>query len=218
MNNYTSILNTYICGKHYPFDFNALWTFCLALITILLVCVTIMLWLVSKRQLGGINETNKADFAFRCMTNFFTLPARQLFMLIDYDLLLFKKDTLQDIGDFAYFEIDQTKLKSNPILSSFIENPEKKYSAHDMDDILLGPLNDIGTFNKKGLMDMEIAEDFFRYYIVRICENPQIKAYRKWHKTQPEGENTYSGLDAIYKKLRNKDKPEDSEDKPFRAV
>ncbi len=137
-------------------------------------------------------------------------------MLIDYDLLLFREKNIisKELDTkFAYFEIDQKKLESNPILSSCIKDPEENYCAHDIDDLLLGPLDDIGTFHKKKLMDIDIARSFFRYYIMRLCKNQQIDNYLKWHKKQPDAANAYEGLSYIYNIFKDEEREEKKDEK-----
>lgn len=185
------------CG----FDWSVFWTMIGAL-------ATIGVARIAYRQLNKFNKISMAEFAHKCENNFFISETRQLFMLFENDLMIFRKTPLNNIemaGEtepiFAYFEIDQSKLKSNPILSSFISDPQRKYSSYEIDDLLLGPLDNVGTYYREKLMDIRIVKSFFRYYIVELYKNRQIKDYIDWNNTLPGGKDTYKNFIEIHNEL-----------------
>ncbi len=145
-----------------------------------------------------INKTSKADFAHRCNTDFFTPKASELFMLFENDMMVLH--ILDDI-DFAYFEIDKTKLDMHPIFAGFINNCKHLYSAYEIDDILLGPLDNVGSYFYEELMDIELVDNFFGYYIKKLHANKKIEAYIKWIQSSLGDEKVYDKFDAIYAEL-----------------
>jgi hypothetical protein len=166
---------------------------------------TTALALIAWKQLGNLNKTyvqisktSKADFAHRCNTDFFSAGTRELFMLFDYDMIKFH---VIDEIDFAYFEIDKTKLDSHPILYNFINKDKQIFSAYEIDDLLLGPLDNVGTYFNQGLINIDLIVNFFGYYIEELHNNKQIEAYLEWIRSEPGYENIYDSFEAIYREL-----------------
>ena len=51
------------------------------------------------------------------------------------------------------------------------------YSAFEIDDLLLGHLDDIGWYESRKLIDMETIREMFGYYIYECYQNAEIQKY-----------------------------------------
>jgi hypothetical protein len=69
-------------------------------------------------QLKKANKISQADFDQRFKNDFFKEKTQQLFMLFQYNLLVFKTEPIIDNDyEFPYFELDSKKIDANPIYS-----------------------------------------------------------------------------------------------------
>jgi len=179
----------------------AFWTFALFL-------ATLFLWWIAKRQLGGINKTTKADFIKKFTDDFFNETTRDIIMLFDYKALNFRNGEIeygQDIPTkpFPYFLIDENvvkQLKIDPVKQKQIID-KKYYSAFEIDDYILGFFEDLGSYEKKGLIDIEGVYNGFDWYIDIIWNNEEIKKYAKSQtEDEKEGDDIYEDFKYIYEK------------------
>jgi hypothetical protein len=179
----------------------ALWTFAL-------VVATLLLWWIARKQLGGINRTAKADFSNKFDDNFFNKTTRTLVMLFDYDALTFNRSDISygvniKGKPFFYFDIN------DEIIEQFKISPdEKKYllekkifTAYEIDDYLLGYFEDIGSFEKDGLLHIRDVYNRFDIYLDSIWNNQEIQNYISTVRdNENDGEDIYEDFDYIYKK------------------
>jgi len=159
-------------------DMVSFWTFCL-------VIATLLLYLVARYQLSGIKKTTNADFIKQYNNDFFVESTRNIIMLLDYNALRYheKNVTLEDnsVSQYGYFIIDNNILNqlelSNDVLNALIE--KRVYSCFEIDDLLLGKLEDIGLFLKQGFLNKKHVFNHFAWYIGVAWENPEIQKYIK---------------------------------------
>jgi hypothetical protein len=159
-------------------------------------------------QLKKANKISQADFDQRFKNDFFKEKTQQLFMLFQYNLLVFKTEPIIDYDyEFPYFELDSKKIDANPIYLMYLPKHRYRYSAYEIDELLLGHFEDLGLFYKKNLMDIEFIYSGFSYYIEEIHENDEIKKYIEWSR-ENEGdeddyaEDTFEDFDLIFKKVK----------------
>ena len=146
--------------------------------TMIIAVGTFLLAFIARTQLGKTNKISKADFAHRYKSDFFSEKTRQLFMLFEYDLMVFKRESVSNTDhEFPYFEVDRTQFDANPIFSIALAEIKYRYSAYEIDDLLLGHFEDLGLFCKKSLMDIEFIYEGFGYYIEEMHKNEQIQNY-----------------------------------------
>jgi hypothetical protein len=179
-------------------DKTAVWTAILAFITLILVVVA---WY----QLSSIRKTTRADYLKRLNDSFFTEETRNLLVLlfnsaIEFATLPIKnKDNTLDIDELPYFRIDEVVLKQ--LTDSgliYLPSWRKGYNAFEIDDLLLGPLDDVGRFEKNGLLDISAAYRTFGYYVCELVgDNEAVKGYLKYKDSQ----GNYDDLLYLHKKF-----------------
>jgi hypothetical protein len=162
----------------------------------------------AKHQLQTLNETSnnslkvaKADFTLRFEDNFFTKKTRELFFLVENNLLIYKKvvDKLADF-DFHYFELNNDKLEKYPILKKlpFIKDLSV-ISSNEIDDLLLGHFEDLGIYLENDMLSLNFIYESFEYYVRNVWENDQIQTYIKAIRaSKKEDSDTYDKFESIY--------------------
>ncbi len=172
-----------------------LWTFFIAVIA---------WWQLSKG-----NKTTQADFIHRFTNDFFNYEARDLTMLFNNGLLKFKvrdiseKDKDELSKEFPYFEIDKKLLSKIRISNEAKEKLDKQevYSAHEIDDNLLGHFESIANYERNGLINIQMVYETFSWYIEVAWENQEVKNYIQWLRS--DGEEFYDGIEYVYKKIKS---------------
>jgi hypothetical protein len=188
-----SILN-YLFGSNADgIDRTAFWTGAAALWTAIAAAGAIGAVLVARHELGRTAATTHADFAKRFVDSFFTPETRGLFTLLMNSALEFKILTIKDehgkqIDELPFLEI--RKAIAGQLKGVVDISPERSgYSAFEIDDLLLGPLDDIGWYENRGLIDMETIREMFGYYIYECYENQEIQKYLKEDCNEDKYEN-----------------------------
>ena len=86
------------------------------------------------------------------------------------------------------------------------------YIDDEIDDEVLGYFEDIGNYEKKGLLDFELIDTAFGYYIKQIWKNDEIQKYITWLRDEDSAEDadeeTYKGFEYIYNKVISYDEAE----------
>ncbi|MGO8763255.1 MAG: hypothetical protein ACLQUS_14820 [Desulfobaccales bacterium] len=175
-----------------------IWSFVTAFSTALIV-------LVAYFQLKKFNATTVADFIDRFKKHFFIESTRNIMALLQYGAFKFKvrdidygQDILKD--EFPYFEMNKN---IDEQLKNFVKGKEI-YSAYEVDDELLGQIDDLGTFEKRGILDISMIYEIFDYYIEEIWENEEIRKYVEWQRTGDEScSDIYDNLEYIYNKCKS---------------
>jgi hypothetical protein len=164
------------------------WAAATAIATVILVGVA---WI----QLRNLADTSRSDFCFRLKNDFFTECARQLFFLLDYDLLKFED------GEIPYFTI--RKVDDPALRERFKELgiKDSTVSTYVVDDILLGPLEDVALFLAEKLITETHAYELFYTYVASCAENTAIQEYIRTIRLEPKDLDIYSKFDNLYKRL-----------------
>jgi hypothetical protein len=194
---------SYLCGTKESagssIDMVALWT-------IALVIATLLLWYVAREQLTGISRATKADFIKKFGNEFFNDTTRDIMMLLDYDALSYDEkyirySHLKSPKVFQYFKINQNIVDQFAISTDKRDSFFKKgvYSAFEIDDFLLGYLEDIGHFERHGLLNIKDVNNFFGWYLIKIWENAEVNKY-VFMQRQTDDEEIYQSAEYIYKK------------------
>ncbi len=179
----------------------AFWTFVLTIITL-------FLWWIARKQLGGINKTTKADFIKKFTDDFFSETTRDILMLLDYNALNFSSCNIEYDENippktFPYFSINEDVVKQIRVDSikqkQFID--KKFFSSFEMDDYVLGFFEDFGFYEKNGLINIEGVYNSFDWYIDMVWNNEEIKRYiMSQTKDEKEGYDIYEDFRYIYEK------------------
>jgi hypothetical protein len=157
---------------------------------------TVALVGVAWKELGDLARTSRADFIFRLKNNFFTEDARRLLFMVDVNLLQFED------SEIPYFTIRKA---GDPNLRSRFEELGIKgstVSTYVVDDVLLGPLEDVDMFLTGKLITEKNAYEMFDTYVTSCAENEEIQKYIKSTRRKPNNSDIYSGFDHLYKRLR----------------
>jgi hypothetical protein len=157
---------------------------------------TIALIIVAYKQLRDLGRTSRADFLYRLKSDFFNVQARQLIFLTEHNLLKFHG------VEIPYFEIVgherpgvRERLKEMGIEGDSI-------STYLVDDILLGPLEDVGILEKLRLVSLEEAYEEFVTYMDICIENEAIQEYLKYSNRDPADDDVYDSMLGLYQKLK----------------
>lgn len=180
-------------------DKTAVWTALLAIVTVFLLCVA---WV----QLSSIKETAKADFLKRLNDSFFTENTRNLIVLLSNSAIDFKILPIKDISGFKIDELPYLEIRDSVLKQlmdkGVISLPEwrKGYNAFEIDDFLLGPLDDVGRYEMEGLLDIVTTYKTFSYYVQEVvAENKAIRGYLK--DSIDEDTANYDDLEYLYKEF-----------------
>jgi hypothetical protein len=166
------------------------WSMIAALGTIALLCV-------AYKQLSDLARTSKADFLHRLKKDFFTEEARRLVFLFDHDLIDFRGTT-----PVPFFELrknsdheDKDRLKELGIGFHTV-------SCYTVDDLLLGPLEDIGILEDSKLVDIEHVYQVFDHYVSMLAESRAIRDYIGWVRRENNDPEIYDHFLGLYGRLR----------------
>ena len=143
---------------------------------------TALLTIIAYFQLNASHQTQKADFAHRLKNDFFTDETRELMMLFSMGFIEFLNNENKDdedsvnktISEFVHFKVNNDAIKRlNTILSSNGEKKEYKkfYTDSEIDDLLLGHMEDIGFLLKQGSIDILATYELFGDYIITVWEH-----------------------------------------------
>jgi hypothetical protein len=136
---------------------------------------TVTLVSVAYLQLKGINITceeeskhNQAEFIFNFSKDFFTKETRIIIMLID-------KNAIEYNETQGCFRLNESV---NDILLDIKDRDLIKdiYSVFEIDDFI-GHFDDIGSFLKKGMIDITDVCNYFGWYINTCWHNEEIRKY-----------------------------------------
>ncbi|MCM0083038.1 hypothetical protein L4X63_15705 [Geomonas sp. Red32] len=146
-----------------------------------------MVW-VAWEQWSKLSQTSSADFIHRLTQDFFTSEARTLMSIIDCGSLKFvPAATLPDpeitsdglIKTQPYFTVDLNILKKAHLPQQIMDTLAAKahYSAWEIDDFLLSPLEDVGMLETKGIVSFDMVYSGFSYYLQRVFNYNDIRKY-----------------------------------------
>lgn len=166
-----------------------------------------MVW-VAWEQWSKLSQTSSADFIHRLTKDFFTAEARTVLILLECKALRFvypSKLPEEEISDDCiyksqpYFIVDHDILIKSHLPKEIIDNLTKKsfYSAWEIDDFLLSPLEDVGMLESKGIVAFHMVHSGFSYYLRVIWENNEIRKYinsmREENKSDGSSDSYYYG-------------------------
>jgi len=160
---------------------------------------TVVFLIVAWRQLRSLAKTSRSDFLYRLKSDFFTKEARQLVFLANEDLLHFHVEP-----DIPYFEIID---RNNPGVTDRLKELDieaKSISIYSVDDVLLGPMEDIAVFEKLKLIGRNEVYEVFGEYL-NICVRSQgLKEYLEWSREGPTNADVWKNLLNLHHKLKGK--------------
>jgi hypothetical protein len=157
--------------------------------------ITLFLYRLAKKNLEKLNETSQKEsivnahrFLNEFSSDFFSNRTMLLFDLIEYDAN--KKDDnhvfiLIDNEDIVYFKIVldnlHVDLRCNykDALQAEYGYEKNIFTTSEIDNLLLGHLEEIGIYRNRHLLDDETIYETFAYYIQLCHGNEPLMAYIK---------------------------------------
>jgi hypothetical protein len=156
---------------------------------------TVALAAVAYWQLSDLAQTNRSDFIYKLKEDFFTDEARRLVFLVDNDLLQFKVATI------PYFEIaipedaeTRKRIEELGIVGSTL-------STYLVDDVLLGPLEDVGVLLKLGRISLRETYEHFDSYVQNCANDNAIQDYLSWSREGEDNEDVYDNFQELSERL-----------------
>ena len=141
---------------------------------------TALLMIIAAVQLRAINRTSAADFVHRLNGDFYTPHTRNIRELLVRDALEFEGDEVAA----RFCTRDRSRI----------------FEAQEIDDYVLGPLEAIGIYERRGIIDLGTTYEMFGWYVTTIWESSAVQAYIEWQKKQPRSFDVYDGLEELYRK------------------
>ena len=77
----------------------------------------------------------------------------------------------------------------------------KSISAHVVEDVLFGPMEDLGVLESLGLVSLEEVYEAFVTYVTICVESRPLKQFLDWCRDDPEDSDVYDHLLQLYRKL-----------------
>lgn len=164
--------------------------------SMLTTVTTIVLAWVAYRQLSDLARTGKSDFLYKLKKDFFTAEVRQLVFLMENDFLEFRS------GDIPYFAIVPGKDLEAQSRMKELAISETTVSTYVVDDLLLGPLEDVGILLKRNMLSLEEVYEQFESYVQLCADNHAVGAYLKLSRSGEDNEDVYDGLEYLRLKLQ----------------
>lgn len=169
--------------------------------------VTLVLVFVGLQQIHGLANVSNADFMLRRSDQFFQPETRKLIQLIEDGYLRFEeKNPFRD----SFFVPDETKITGSSLHNDLKQSllAKRAYSTYEIDDLILGPLEDLGTLeaDARRLVSFELIYDFFSWYICRIWANEEIQRYVAGARKEREGAaDLYERLQSLAERCQQRE-------------
>jgi hypothetical protein len=161
---------------------------------------TVVLLFVAYFQLRSLARTSRSDFLYRLKKDFFTQDVRRLLFLVERDYLEFPEE---EIPHFKIVGRDQ------PIVAERMKDlgiQGDSVGTYIMEDVLLGPLEDLGFLEKRGMVDFEEVYEAFETYFLICVECKALHHYFEWSRADLYDDNVYDNLLTLAKKLKEQGK------------
>jgi hypothetical protein len=165
---------------------------------------TLLLAWLAWMQLSSILETTSADFITRLKNDFFQEQTRTLITLVANEWIEFIED--YDCGKKAEIPFFQVcGVRSTHLPNEIKDRLAKQtaYTAFEMDDLLLGPLEDVATLWERRIIDIGLVDTMFGWYVAVIWENCEVQKYIR-NQRRDEAADLYSGLEDLYAELKRR--------------
>ena len=161
---------------------------------------TVVLLFVAYFQLRSLARTSRSDFLYRLKKDFFTQDVRRLLFLVEHDCLEFQEK------EIPHFKIVG---RAQPIVAERMKDlgiEGDSVSTYSMEDVLLGPLEDLGFLEKRGMVDFEEVYEAFETYFLICVECKVLQHYFEWSRADLHDDDVYDNLLMLAKELKEKGK------------
>ena len=157
---------------------------------------TIALAAVAYRQLSDLAATSRSDFLYKLKKDFFTERARRLVFLVENGLLEFRDESI------PFFKV---VTGGDALIQSRLEElgiTDESVSAYLVDDVLLGPLEDVGLLLRTDSVSMAEAYEQFDSYAQMCFDDTAMRSYLESAREGEGNEDVYDGIQFLYQKLQ----------------
>jgi hypothetical protein len=149
---------------------------------------------VAYYQLRDLAKTSKSDFLYKLKKDFFTPEARRLVFLAENDLLRFQRSQI------PYFDIVRPDAETTNRMTE-LGITESSASTGLVDDVLLGPLEDVGVLLERNLVSLDEAYEQFDSFVQTCVENEAIAQYLVWCRANEDDDDVYDHVQNLYERL-----------------
>jgi hypothetical protein len=114
--------------------------------------------------------------------------------------------------------IDERKLSESNLHNDLKTRllARRAYSTYEIDDLLLGPLEDIASLEDQ--LSFDVIYQFFSYYICRVWENGEIKRYVRGARTErAEAADIYLSSESLAERCAKEERSEGDKNPARRA-
>jgi len=116
--------------------------------------------------------------------------------LFDEDVLI--ADTSS--AEITWFNIDTIKYK-RLYKNVDLRKITLQYQANQIDNLLQN-FEDLGLYEKEGLIDIDFIYDGFDSYVEDLWGNKEVQKYIAWLRSDPKGADFYAYFEYLYNKLK----------------
>ncbi len=163
--------------------------------------LTIVLAWIAWVQLGSLSETAKreserahvdsqrssANFILELKQDFFQEETRTLMHLLEEKWIRYvdRNEANQPL-EAPFFKVNEDLIKQSGLDPEIQGRLLKKtaYSEYDLDDLLLGHFEDLAMLREKKVLDMEMIDEMFSWYMETTWDNLEIRRYIKHEQTR----------------------------------
>jgi hypothetical protein len=131
---------------------------------------------VAWTELGAVRKTASADFIHRLKDDFFTPEATSIIQLLSEKHLKF------------------IEAVDNPY---FVTANNSRFSVFEFDRHVMLPLENLGALAHRGLVDIELAYEFFAWHVDLVWENEAVRAYVGWTRSDPSDADYFCCLESL---------------------
>ncbi len=157
---------------------------------------TVALAWVAYKQLSDLARTSKSDFLYKLKKDFFTEETRRLIFLIENELLEFRSTSI------PYFQVVQPKDADTQSRMRELGITGSTVNTCLIDDVLLGPLEDVGVLLSRNLVSLDEAYEQFDSYVQICAEDKAIGQYLSWSREGEDDEDVFDHFQMLYEKLK----------------
>jgi len=151
---------------------------------------------VAYKQLSDLAATSRSDFLYKLKKDFFTERARRLVFLVENGLLEFRDESV------PFFKV---VTGGDARIQSRLEElgiTDESVSAYLVDDVLLGPLEDVGLLLRSDSVSMAEAYEQFDSYAQMCFDDTAMRSYLESARAGEGNEDVYDGIQFLYEKLQ----------------
>lgn len=182
------------------FNWATFWSFVTAIATLLIAFIA---W----RELSKSRNVTTAKFIQDFDSRFFTPETRELITLFEFEEIEFVKENkgegkLENLPeDFSYFKVTMKDYRRKGDIPSSLADRTDIYTCYEIDDFLIGLIEDLGLFEQKGIVSFNFVNEVFGYYIRLLGDNVQIKNYISCIREEYKDSEIYNKFEYLIRRV-----------------